>query len=629
MQYIVNRTNKSTPVPTLDHARYRGVISLVLILIVIMAVDIWDYHVTFKNENDKIRDALGRNIDNHAVNLELDFARYGFITTSVALNGDVNTYLASPRDKVAQLNINHYLNHLNANIKTLRIFLTDSIGNIIAASDAGNKDTLIGQKIARRSYFKYARFGHIFQFYGSGTADDVSGYYLATEVENNSQRTGVVVIKIDFEKIAERWKSNEYPIFMYDHNGVIISSSEPKWTFDMIKTINPASVKSILESGQYNQHSLLPLLWVRERQLSDDMELVNIKGNEFIALTRYVPAISMSLTALYPLAGLDRLLWTRIIAVTCLLAFVIICIYLLNQRRLLIRQQFNAQEALKHAYDNLEILVEQRNHELRFKNNELNREIKERIQSEQHLKNFQKELIHTENLAVIGQLSAGLAHEINQPLAALSILSANAIRFLARKDSASVSFNLERIEELVARIGLLTTRLRSFVHYSDDALQAVSITACIDNALLLLGHRLVEHHISCERLEPGTPLYALCNAARFEQVLVNLINNAIDATQKLAAPRIIIRWRLKDHRALIQISDNGTGLSESACQKLFQPFFTTKKASGLGLGLVISKDIINSFKGSLTADNLLSGGAIFTICLAAARREDLQEITIG
>lgn len=268
-----------------------------------------------------------------------------------------------------------------------------------------------------------------------------------------------------------------------------------------------------------------------------------------------------------------------------------------------------------HAYDNLERLVEERSSDLKLKNIALEKEVHERVQSEQRMKALQKELIRNEKLAVIGQLSAGLAHEINQPLAALSTYSANAIRFLEKADYESVNFNLNRMVQLVERIGLLTSELRSFSRPSDGSGQKVSVTKAIENSVLLLTHQLEKHRIKFIRDEPAEPLFCFCNQLRLEQVIVNLISNAIDALEHHVSPQICARWFADAQSVYIQIQDNGPGLSAAVLERLFEPFFTTKTTKGLGLGLAISADIIKNYHGLLQAGNHESGGAVFTITL--------------
>lgn len=291
-------------------------------------------------------------------------------------------------------------------------------------------------------------------------------------------------------------------------------------------------------------------------------------------------------------------------------------------RRYLIERDA-ARAALERANEELESKVEARNAELRAINRNLEAEIAERIQAAQQLKSMQEELIRTENLAVIGQLSAGISHELNQPLAALGTLSENAVRFLERGDIETTRFNLDRITHLVARMGILTERLRSFARRSAGDLEDVEIGRSVDNALAILGHRLSREATRVEIAPPPEAVVAQANAVRVEQILVNLIGNAIDATAGADAPQVTVSWEDREGLAVVRVADNGVGLGPEMEAKIFEPFFTTKKnGGGLGLGLAISADIAKSFGGALSAANRDGGGAVFTLELPLQTGEE-------
>jgi phosphoglycerate-specific signal transduction histidine kinase len=277
-----------------------------------------------------------------------------------------------------------------------------------------------------------------------------------------------------------------------------------------------------------------------------------------------------------------------------------------------------ARAALERANEELETKVEARNAELREINRNLEAEIAERIQAAQQLRSMQEELVRTENLAVIGQLSAGISHELNQPLAALGTLSENAARFLQLGDLETTRSNLDRIVHLVARMGVLTERLRSFARRSAGDLEDVEIGRSVDNALAILGHRLRREATRVEIAAPPRPVVAQANAIRVEQILVNLIGNAIDATAEADAPQVRVSWEVRDDRVVVRVTDNGVGLGPGMEAEIFQPFFTTKKnGGGLGLGLAISADIARGFGGTLSASGRAEGGAVFTLELPA------------
>lgn len=558
-------------------------------------------------------------------NLEREIVKFGLVPLTASLDREIVSYLQHGPSPQADARIDRYLKALNDSVGAQRTYLIDPSGSIVASSNWNAPDSFIGRNIAYRPYFQQAQPGRISPYYGIGTTGNASGYYLATAVETEGRRLGVVAIKIGLDQLEHLWLNANTPVLLNDANDVVVLSSEPDWKYGVLGRLTPALQQRLDASQQYNQHRLHALGWRVLRRLDGDAQIVNLgsgrAAQRHLAIQHPLPELSMRLTILADPAPVQALALARAIAAAVMVAFAMAVLHALNQWRLSIRERLSAQAALQSANDQLEHLVEQRSAELRIANEGLRREVAERIQAARQLQNFQEELIRTENLAVIGQLSAGLAHEINQPLAALGTLSANAIRFLERGDLDTVSFNLQRITELVARMGALTGQLRSFARRSHGEPCEVPLATSIDNAVALLGHRLGKEQRGVALLQrpPPAPVSAYCDAVRLEQVLVNLISNAIDATAELAAPRIEIAWSASGERVRIGVRDNGPGLSAEVQARLFEPFFTTKTHSGLGLGLAISADIVKSFGGSLLAENAQPGpGALFVLELPRA-----------
>ena len=258
---------------------------------------------------------------------------------------------------------------------------------------------------------------------------------------------------------------------------------------------------------------------------------------------------------------------------------------------------------------------------------DLERKVEERTRT---LRAAQDELVHAGKLAVIGQLSAGLAHEINQPLAALRTLSGNAVKFMQRGNLEAAQGNLDRIGQLVDGMGALTSQLKSFARKSSGAPRPVAVRRSIDNALFLLDQRLRHAGVAVRVDLQGGDMVALCDANRLEQVLVNLIANALDAMIGRPDAALSLSGRREGERVLIQVRDTGPGLPEPVLSRLFEPFFTTKDTGtrdmggGLGLGLAISAGIVRDFGGTLAGANGPDGGAVFTVEIPAAEAGEAE-----
>ena len=263
-------------------------------------------------------------------------------------------------------------------------------------------------------------------------------------------------------------------------------------------------------------------------------------------------------------------------------------------RRRALKALFRAQTALQGARDQLEQQVQVRTQELQDANAELQRQVAQRQRAED-------ELMQASRLAALGQMSAGLAHEVNQPLTAVRVLSGNSLKLLDAGRLDTVRRNLQSIEAAVDRMGRITQQLKSFARRATGRGEAVLLAAAVGHAQALLEHRLHELDV---RLELALPpeLRVRCDATRLEQVLLNLMGNAIDALQGQPQRLLSVRANREGERVQIEVVDSGAGLSAEAQARLFEPFFTTKPAGqGLGLGLVISAQIVQEFGGRLSA----------------------------
>jgi len=233
------------------------------------------------------------------------------------------------------------------------------------------------------------------------------------------------------------------------------------------------------------------------------------------------------------------------------------------------------------------------------------------------LNELQADLVQANKLAQLGQITAGVAHEINQPLGAIRILADNCIALLERKDSKApnlISKNLDNIVRLNERIGHITRELRAFSRRkSNRETGPISLRDSLNSAILLNQSRLRENRVKLTR-DPFDPkLQVIGGRIRLEQVLVNLLQNAFEALEGSARPQIRISVVAEDGWVFVRIIDNGPGLPPDVAKALFTPFTTTKE-NGLGLGLVIAHDIVRDLGGELNVESTESG-ATFTVKL--------------
>lgn len=577
--------------------------------------------------------ATGRHrLDLYATSLEREIDKYAYFPTILGLERDVLQLLTTPSPSPAQISqVNHYLEQLNERAGSLSIYILDRKGKVLAASNWRRADSFIGEDLSFRPYFREAMDKGNGRFFGIGTTRGEPGYYLASALTDSHGTLGVAAVKVGLKQLEKSWSTVEAPALVSDENGVVILASVPGWKFTTLRPLDDATRRAFDHTQQYNRQALHPLGVVELAELEHGARLVRLPKTEpkmvsmfpvagnFVAQTQPLPGTPWNITVFSPQEQVRRNAADRAALAGAAAAFLFILALMLNERRRHLKDRLAAQEALQKANDELERKVTERTADLSSANTRLQQEVSERTQAERTLRAAQAELVQAGKLAVIGQLAAGVAHELNQPLAALRTLSGNARKFMARGNQETASSNLERIDELVDRMGSLTAQLKSFARKSSGTPQAVPVRRAVDNALFLLEQRLKQARVvACIDL-PEQDVHAWCDANRLEQVLVNLAGNALDAMDGMAEAALDISARRDGDRILIQVRDRGPGIAKEARARLFEPFFTTKEAgSGLGLGLAISAGIVADFGGSLSGDNHPDGGAVFTLDIPAA-----------
>lgn len=563
-------------------------------------------------------------LDLYTASLEREIGKYAFLPGTLGLEHDVINLLKHPADSRQAPQVSAYLEELNERAGTLSIYVIDTAGQVVAASNWRRPDSFIGEDLSFRPYFREAIDHSNGRFFGIGTTRGEPGYYLASTLTDDSRTIGVAVIKVSLEQLEKTWTTVEAPVMVNDENGVVILGSVADWKFTTLRPLDEKTRSAFDQTQQYNRRALKPLGLKEISELDHGARLVSIAksspemvsvypvAGRFLAQSRPLPGTPWTLTVLSHLDQVDSIAQSRALVAAVLAALFFMLGLMANERRRHLKDRLAAREALQRAHDDLERKVDERTADLSAANQSLQDEVAERIRAERTLRAAQDGLVQAGKLAVIGQLSTGIAHELNQPLAALRTLSGNSMRFLDRGDIETTRSNLERIAQLVDRMGLITGQLRTFARKSDGPLQSVPLCRVIDNALALLDARLTQANTNlrrhCQQPEP----FARCDANRLEQVLINLVGNALDAMEGQIEPCLEVICESRDGQARLSVRDHGPGLADEVISHLFEAFFTTK-SSGVGLGLTISASIIRDFGGTLTGANHPEGGAIFTI----------------
>jgi two-component system C4-dicarboxylate transport sensor histidine kinase DctB len=343
-------------------------------------------------------------------------------------------------------------------------------------------------------------------------------------------------------------------------------------------------------------------------------------GKEYFVLGRAMPGTGWQLAVFSDYLPVRRQAMAGAVFAVLLAGGLILLAVFIAQRRRLARVQGEARRLLEAANQALEQRVAERTADLVAVNSRLRQEIHERERAEQTLRAAQDELVQAAKLAVLGRMAAGITHELNQPLGAMHTLAANAVAYMQRGDTRTAENNLSIVGQQIDQMARIIGPLKSFARKSPAVAERVDLAQAVDKALFLFDKRLAG--IQLDKQLPAAGAVAWCDGNRLQQVLVNLIGNALDALAASVQPCLRLRAHCVGAHVFLEVADNGPGLSAAALAHLFEPFFTTKgSGEGLGLGLTISRDIVRDFGGDLSGGNGPDGGALFTLRLPKAKED--------
>ncbi|MEI2298406.1 sensor histidine kinase [Ensifer sp. MJa1] len=543
--------------------------------------------------------------------------RYQALPALIADHEDVQELVTRPRDRRLRETVNAYLKDINALLHSSDIYVITPDGDTIAASNYDGPTSFVGQNFSYRPYFQEALRGKESRFYALGTTSLKRGYFFGSPIRVGDEIRGVMVFKVDVESIEASWEGGEYKIFVSDPEGIIFMSGNRDWLYSSILPLTAERLARTEASRRYADATLRALP-VSERVSSDHHFLTVSSGNssrEYLMLSQSMPDADWTVNVLIDTASVRTQALTSVIAALLLICLAGLGVAIILQRRARLNERLSMQAE---AQAELERRVDERTADLARVNAQIEEEVAERRLTEQQLRRTQADLIQAGKLAGLGQMSAALSHEFNQPLAAAKTYADSATLLIERGRSEEASDNIRRISGLVDRMAAISRHLRNFARKPNEKLGAVAVDEVVRDTMEIVAVRLKAASATIDIDLGETPLIVRAGSVRLQQVLVNVISNAADAVEGLDDRTIRLRaWRDGD-KVILSVRDQGAGIAPAIAERIFDPFFSTKGVGkGLGLGLSISYNIVKDFGGSLTAVNRPEGGAEFRIELAA------------
>lgn len=471
----------------------------------------------------------------------------------------------------------------------LDVLLVNGAGRVVASAN-GTEST----DVSDRAFFRRALHGALGQDHGLNPRTGRRAYYFAAPRFGAGGRVaGALVVVANIDRVEAEWRGARPAVFFTDRSGevFITNRSELLYWQEGAQGLRPPEGEALpfatRARGPYT-------IWIEDWS--------PYVPSRALHLARDLPVIGMRAQALIDVRPARAVAGLQAAAlVAMLLAFGAVLFWLLGRRRVL---------ALANA--RLETRVAARTAALSDANDRLRREVAERVAAEAALKRAQDDLVQAGKLSALGQMSAGISHELNQPLMAIQQFAENGAALMARGKPEVAGENLGRISDLAARMARIIRNLRAFARNESEPMGRVDIVAVIDAALDLSATRLREGGISVGWARPPGPVWVRGGEVRLGQVVVNLIGNAADAMAGRDQRRLTIALT-PGSPVTLAISDTGPGIADP--DRMFEPFYTTKAvgaAHGLGLGLSISYGLVQSFGGKIRGANGAQG-AVFTV----------------
>jgi len=464
------------------------------------------------------------------------------------------------------------------------LVLLDREGRIVAATDRER----LGQSRSADPFFVQAARSPDTVFTANEPETGRFDFTFSRAVRTGDNRMlGVILVEVDLARIVDRWRGTSEAVFLTNSQGDIILSTEPRWRGRTevealaLRAPQNAIQRAIEATGDFAFGERRPDFFGAETIRLENR--IPFRGWRIVSYTAYTSVRER----------VNAVLALQIMGFALLLAG---GFYVLSRRARLQTVRLARESA-----------------ELRRLNGRLQREIAERQRVERTLEEAEQSLAQSQKLAALGEMSAAVSHELNQPLAAMKTYLAGAQLLLQRRRVDEAASSFQRIDDLIDRMGAITRQLKSYARKGGEAFEPVDLRDALKGAMTMMEPQLRTTRVEITQNLPRRPVMVMADRLRLEQVIINLLRNALDAMKDVDRRELDLLIAEGDE-AMLTVRDSGKGIDD--LDALFEPFYTTKKpGEGVGLGLAISSGIVTDLGGRLTARNGESGGAVFEIRL--------------
>lgn len=680
-----------------------------------------------QRESRALVDALRRGMEVHALALRGIGARYSYLPFAAAQQPQVLAVLAQPANAAARDKANAYLASLTQSSGSEALYVLDSHGTTLAASNWNTPKSFVGQNYRQRPYFQDAIEDRNGLFYGVGVTTGEPGIFFSNPVRTAAGVVGVVAVKVGLGELQQAWADARDPVFLTDPLGIVFMGSVNEWRYSTLRPVGDAALQTLRTQQVYGKRTEFAALPWREESL-EGLQATRIhtriqgQGRCFLGVTmplvgaeEPLQRLGWSLTSLTDCEQVDSVRhWAWAVSgLASALLLLGLHVWRLRERRLREQQDmrrelelrvqertqelaeahafrksmedsllvgmrardlwghiiyvnpalcsmtgYSAQELLgrlppypywhpddmeRHWQDNQAALsgaaaltgfesrirhkdghdvvtmvytaplIDAQGKQQGWMSSVVDITAQKQAQARQQAQDEQ--LQHAQRLATVGEMASTIAHEISQPLMALSNFASAAKAFSEQGNVGMLRLSLDDIAAQARRAGEVVQRIRGFAKKQGQTQTRCDLRDIAHSALQLLRSEIKAQNVSVTTQLGNEALPVQGDRVLLEQVVLNLVLNAVQATASQAGARqVVLKAGTGDGSHTLRVQDNGPGLSAQALEHLFAPFFTTKP-HGMGLGLNICRTIAERHGGRITAANGAPGGAVFTLIL--------------